>query len=265
MNIYKFIGGATPLLVSVPHAGTAMPREIAPRLSAAASALPDTDWHVDRLYDFLPALGASVLIATQSRYVVDLNRPPDDRPLYPGASNTGLCPTTTFGEEPVYLDGAAPDEAEIAARRARYWRPYHERLAAELAVIRERHGMALLWDAHSIRSRVPRFFQGQLPDLNLGTGGGTSADAGLLARLEQVAARAGPDYSCVANGRFKGGYITRAHGDPANGVHAVQLELAQATYMDEAPPYAFREDMAARIRPVLRALLESALDWSANP
>jgi N-formylglutamate deformylase len=260
---FRFTPGTVPLLVSLPHVGTGVPPEIEARLTGAARALPDTDWHVDRLYDFLGELGASVLAATQSRYVVDLNRAPDDAPLYPGASNTGLCPAATFGESPIYLDGRAPGAEEIAARRETYWRPYHDRLAATLDEMRARHGTALLWEAHSIRSRVPRFFAGRLPDLNFGTGGGVSADPGLLARLAAVA-EAAQGYSHALNGRFKGGYITRTYGDPTGGVHAVQLELSQITYMDEEPPYNFREDLAAGIRPVLRRLLETALAWAGE-
>jgi N-formylglutamate deformylase len=261
---FTFKAGAGPLLVSMPHVGTEVPDAIAARMTEVAKTVPDTDWHVDRLYDFLGELDASILAATQSRYVIDLNRAPDDRLLYPGASNTGLCPATTFGEDAIYLDGQEPDAAEIEARRAAVFRPYHERLASALAAIRERHGYALLWEAHSIRSRVPRFFEGRLPDLNLGSAGGVSADAKLIARLAHVAETVGVEagYSFALDGRFKGGYITRAFGDPGNGVHAIQLELSQITYMDEAPPFGFREDLANRIRPVLRRFLEVTLDWA---
>jgi N-formylglutamate deformylase len=260
---FTFKAGASPLLVSMPHVGTQVPEAIAARMTELARTVPDTDWHLDRLYDFLDHLDASVLAATQSRYVIDLNRAPDDRPLYPGASNTGLCPVTSFDEEPIYLDGQGPDTAEIAARKDQVFRPYHERLGRALAAIVERHGYALLWDAHSIRSRVPRFFEGRLPDLNLGSAGGASADPALIARLSQVAETEGAaaGYSHALDGRFKGGYITRSFGDPAQGVHAVQLELSQITYMDEAPPFGFRDDLAAGIRPVLRRLLATALDW----
>lgn len=260
MEPYRFTTGSAPLLVSMPHVGTHLPTDIAARMNPAARALSDTDWHVDRLYDFLDQLGASVIAANHSRYVIDLNRAPDDRPLYPGASNTELCPTTSFDEQPLYRAGQAPDAAEVALRRRFAWQPYHDRLRQELEALKARHGLALLWDAHSIRSRVPRFFEGRLPDLNLGTGGGVTADPDLLARL---AASAGAgNYNCVANGRFKGGYITRNYGRPAAGIHAVQLELSQITYMDEDPPYGFREDLAAGIRPLLRRLLETALDWA---
>jgi N-formylglutamate deformylase len=260
MEPYRFTAGTAPLLVSMPHVGTHVPTEIAARLSPAARALPDTDWHVDRLYDFLDQLGASVIAANHSRYVIDLNRAPDDRPLYPGASNTELCPTTGFDRQPVYLAGQGPEAAEVAARRAGTWQPYHDRLEAELRSLGARHGTVLLWDAHSIRSRVPRFFEGRLPDLNLGTGGGATAAPELLERLTATAAASA--YSWVANGRFKGGYITRNYGRPEAGVHAVQLELSQITYMDEAPPYGFREDLAGGLRPLLHGLLEAALDWA---
>ena len=260
---FTFRAGGSPLLVSMPHVGTELPEAVATHMTELAKTVPDTDWHVDRLYDFLDHLDASILAATQSRYVIDLNRAPDDRPLYPGASNTGLCPTTTFDQAPIYLDGREPDAAEIAARKDRVFRPYHARLGRALAAIVERHGYALLWEAHSIRSRVPRFFEGRLPELNLGSASGASADPELIARLSQVAEIEGAaaGYSYALDGRFKGGYITRSFGDPAQGVHAVQLELSQITYMDEAPPFSFRDDLAAGIRPVLRRLLETALDW----
>jgi len=259
MEPFQFRQGGVPLLVSIPHVGTHVPPDIAARMTPAALALPDTDWHLDRLYDFLGDLGASVLTATHSRYVVDLNRPPDDASLYPGQDVTGLVPLDTFARAPVYA-GPLPNRDEVAARREGWWRPYHERLAAELARLREEHGYALLWDAHSIASEVPRFFPGRLPDFNLGTGGGTAADASLAAALF-AAAESAQGYTAVLNGRFKGGYITRRYGDPANKVHAVQLELVQATYMDEAPPYPFDEGRARKVRPHLRRLLETLIAW----
>jgi N-formylglutamate deformylase len=232
-------------------------------MTEAARGVPDTDWHVDRLYDFLPALGASILQATHSRFVIDLNRPPDGKPLYPGASNTELCPTTLFDDSPIYRDGQAPGDTEVADRLQRYWWPYHERLAETLVALRHRHGYALLFDAHSIRSEVPRFFAGRLPDINLGSGGGKSASPLLAARLLDTA-MAGRGYTSVLNGRFTGGYITRHYGRPDEGVHAIQLELAQVTYMDEQAPFAFREDRAAGIRPVLRPIVEAMLEWARS-
>jgi N-formylglutamate deformylase len=245
----------------MPHTATGIPPELAARMTEAGRAVPDTDWHIHELYAFAGALGASVLRPEYSRYVIDLNRAPDGRALYKGANNTELCPISTFAEEPIWRPGAEPGEDEITERRARYWRPYHDALAAELQRLKERYGLALLWDAHSIRSQVPRFFQGRLPDLNLGTGEGSSAAPDLIQRLVRVAADA-PPFTHVLDGRFKGGYITRAYGRPAEGVHAVQLELAQIAYMDEDPPFTYRPEKAERLQPVLKALLEAMLDWA---
>ena len=263
MDTYRFAAGTTPLLFSLPHGGTHIPDEIAGRLSTAGLAMADTDWHLAQLYDFLDDLGAARLEATHSRTVIDLNRAPDDAPLYPGTRGSALCPLTSFAGEPLYRPAAEPGAAEIESRRARFWRPYHQRLVAALAAIKARHGIALLWDAHSIRSRVPSLFEGRLPDLNFGTNAGASAAASLGARL-MARAEGAEGYSRVLDGRFKGGYITRNYGDPGKGVHAVQLELSQITYMDEDPPFAFREDLAQAIRPLLRALLETALDWASG-
>ena len=232
-------------------------------MTNGARGVPDTDWHVDRLYDFLGGLGAAVIRATHSRYVIDLNRPPDSAPLYPGAANTGLCPTERFDGQPLYNSGEAPAAEEIEDRLQRYWRPYHERLASELQALRARHGIALLFEAHTIRSRVPRLFDGRLPDINLGTADGKSCASDLAALLIETAGEA-EAYSSVLNGRFKGGYITRRYGRPADGVHAVQLELVQLTYMDEDPPYDFREDLAVAIRPVLNAIVQAMVGWGAR-
>ncbi|MCZ6522423.1 MAG: N-formylglutamate deformylase [Alphaproteobacteria bacterium] len=261
MELFRFTPGSTPLLVSMPHPGTYLPDGVAEHLTDEARLVPDTDWHLERLYDFAAALGAGVLAATHSRYLVDLNRPPDNRPLYPGAANTGLCPTELFDGGPLYLPGQEPDAAEVGARLERYWRPYHERLEAELAALKESFGVAVLFEAHSIRSRLPRYFEGRLPDLNLGSAAGASAAPELEARLFSLCAGAS-GYSSVLNGRFTGGYTTRHYGRPADAVHALQLELAQTTYMDETPPFAFDEARAAHLRPLLRALLEEARDWA---
>lgn len=263
MEPFRFRSGSGPLLVSMPHVGTHVPQPILQRLAPAALALPDTDWHLERLYDFLEAMAASVLIATRSRYVVDLNRPPSDADLYPGQDTTGLVPIDTFAKQPLYVPGLEPAEEEIAARVDTYWEPYHATLKRELERIRRAHGYALLWDAHSIASRVPRFFSGRLPDLNLGTHDGRSCGPGLGEKLYSVAARAA-GYSAVINGRFKGGYITRHYGKPDQCIHAVQLELAEITYMDERPPFVFRDPLAAKLRPHLRAMLEAMQDWGAG-
>jgi len=254
MQLFKFRPGSSVLLVSMPHTGTHVPEWLAPRLSAAARPLADTDWHLERLYDFLDELGASVLVATHSRYVVDLNRPPDNTSLYPGQDTTGIVPLDTFHNEPIYLPGFPPSDDEVAKRIETYWRPYHQRLQQALEETKAKHGYALLWDAHSILSQLPRFFKGKLPDLNLGTADGRSCAPGLGEALLQSV----EGYSAVLNGRFKGGYITRRYGNPASRVHAVQLELSEATYMDERAPYAFRENRAKKLRAQLRTFLMRA-------
>jgi N-formylglutamate deformylase len=252
--------GTRPLLVSVPHAGTHVPDDLRARLTDTARTLPDTDWHVDRLYAFARDIGASMLVATHSRYVIDLNRPPDGHSLYPGRDTTGLCPVDTFDREPLYRN-APPSPAEIAARIEAVHRPYHDALAAELARLRERHGSVVLWDAHSIRSVVPRFFDGVLPDFNLGTVDGASAAPELVARVAASAAHAG-GFTSVVDGRFKGGHITRRYGVPSRGIHAIQLEMAQRVYMDEAPPYAWRRDLAGHVTPHIHAMLDAALAFA---
>ena len=263
MDLYTYRQGGSPLLVSMPHSGLHIPDDIRARMTPAGHLMADTDWHVDRLYDFLDALDATVVIATHSRYVIDLNRPPDGTSLYPGQSVTELVPTTTFDDEPIYTAGKNPDENEIGRRRDTYWQPYHNRLEQELTRLTALHGRVVQYDAHSIRSEVPRFFKGKLPDFNLGTGAGQSADETLANRLLAVCQRA-QGYSAVLNGRFKGGHITRSHGRPAGHVHAVQMELSQSTYMDEAPPFTFRDDLAAKVRPHLKAVLEEAIAWAAE-
>jgi len=256
MEPFRWRPGKTALLVSMPHVGTHIPGHLLARMTPVAARLDDTDWHLEQLYDFLNALGASLLAATHSRYVVDLNRPPDGSSLYPGQDTIGLVPLDTAAREPLYAPGAEPGGEEIARRVKRYWKPYHDQLAAELERLRTAHGHALLWDAHSIASVLPRFFQGRLPDLNLGTVNGQSCGAGVGERLFEIA-RCAPGYSAVLNGRFIGGYITRGYGSPRDGIHAVQLELAQSSYMEELqPPYRFREDLAQRLRAPLKALLE---------
>ncbi|MDO5626263.1 MAG: N-formylglutamate deformylase [Pseudomonadota bacterium] len=262
---FAFHPGTAPLLISFPHVGTHIPPALAERLTPKAREVNDTDWHLPRLYDFARGLGASLLIATHSRYVIDLNRPLDGTSLYPGQSVTALCPVDDFDGERIYLDVAdEPGEAEIAERRATCWQPYHDALTAELARIRAAHGVAVLWDAHSIRSVLPRFFDGQLPDLNLGTADGASCAPELAQELLAVAESA-PGFTAVLNGRFKGGHITRAHGHPQGGVHAVQLEMTQRSYMQEAMPFDYLPGQAARIQPTLQRLLQTALAFAREP
>ncbi len=254
-EVFTLHRGSAPLLVSLPHDGSAIPGAIAARMTDSARRAPDTDWHVSRLYAFARELGASVLVPRHSRYVVDLNRPPDDVSLYPGQNTTGLCPIVQSSGEPVYRDGQEPDAAEIAARVDAYWRPYHAALQAEIARIRAAHGRVVLWEGHSIRGEVSFLFEGRLPDLNLGTASGASCSPALQARLEAVLA-AQSRYDWVANGRFKGGYITRHYGAPADGIDAVQLEISQRIYMDEAS-FAWDEALARQTQRTLRTLLEA--------
>jgi N-formylglutamate deformylase len=263
MDTYRFRAGSSPLLISMPHVGTHIPANLAAAMTPAGLEVPDTDWHVDLLYDFLDELGAGVLQATHSRYVIDLNRTPTGEALYPGARNTELCPTTRFDDQPIYRPDLAPDGVQIAERRNLYWQPYHDRLALELAAIKAKHGYALLFDAHSIRSRVPRFFEGRLWDINLGSGDGVAASPAICEAVLDVAAKA-ESYTSILNGRFKGGYITRRYGRPIDCIEAIQLELSEITYMDEDPPFALRQDLAAGIRPVLRRILEALMAAGAK-
>ncbi len=257
--VYTLFSGDTPLLVSVPHAGTCLPESLSARLTPAARKLPDTDWFVDRLYRWVTGMGAGLLVARYSRYLIDLNRPPDDVSLYDTNAGPGLLPLETFSGEALYRDGLQPSAEEASQRRRSYWQPYHDALAAELKALKKRHGYALLLDAHSIRSEVPRLFTGTLPDLNLGSNRGASANAGLI-RAAAVALESRPQYSRVLDGRFRGGYITRHYGQPHEGVHALQLEMAQSVYMQESPPI-FDEGLAAAAEPLLRHFLATLLGW----
>lgn len=259
-DIFDLTRGDSPLVVSMPHCGTALSPGLKERLTTAARALPDTDWHIPRLYDFAPAMGATVLSARYSRYVVDLNRPPGNESLYPGQATTGLCPETLFDGTLLYADGRGPDESEVAERVEIYWRPYHDALAEEIARVKARHGFALVYDAHSIRSHVPRLFKGRLPDLNLGTVMGKSCPSSLREALALVLAEISTHgHQAVVDGRFIGGYITRHYGRPDENVFAVQMELAQAAYMDEHPPFEYRDARAESFKRHLKRILETLI------
>jgi N-formylglutamate amidohydrolase len=244
----------------MPHGGTTIPDWLAPRLSEEGRAIDDTDWWIDQLYDFAEALDASVVRTTVSRYVIDCNRDPSGVSLYPGQATTELCPVQTFDGVSLYQDGEAPGDAEIADRRAKYFRPYHDALAAELARLKAIHGYALLFDCHSIRSVVPRLFEGRLPVFNIGTNSGASCDEGISAAVVK-AVSAHPAYDHALNGRFKGGWITRHYGQPAQNIHAVQLELAQLAYMEEARPWRFDPIKTRDLQPTLRQALAGMIDW----
>lgn len=255
---YDFTPGPSPLLISMPHVGTQLMPEVAAGLAEPAKGLCDTDWHLPILYDFARDLGASLLIARWSRFNIDLNRPSDDKPLYATAT-TGLYPDVLFDGQPLYQPGKAPD----AIARARYlsdiWHPYHDRIAAELARCKAEHGFGVLFDAHSIKGNVPRLFDGDLPDFNIGTNGGESCAPDLTARLAKACDA--PGYTHIVNGRFKGGHITRHFGRPADNIHAVQLELAQRTYMCEEPPFDYQPATAMCVQQVLRRFVETLVNW----
>jgi formiminoglutamase len=259
--------GAAPLLVSIPHTGTEIPEALAGDFVSPWQALRDADWWIDRLYDFAPALDATVIRTRISRSVIDVNRDPSGASLYPGQATTGLCPTTDFDGAPLYRDGREPDEAEIARRRQAFHDSYHDVIADEIARLRALHGRVVLYDCHSIRSVIPRLFEGELPVCNIGTDRGRAADPRLAARIAGRCAEAG--FSHVTNGRFVGGWITRRHGAPAEGVHAVQMELACRGYMEEpsAPsaanwPTPYDPARAATLRGVLEGILRDCLDFA---
>lgn len=258
MQARRLIQGTAPLLISIPHMGVNVPADVKKRMTREGQRLADTDWHVDRLYDFAIGMGASVLMPAYSRYVIDLNRPENDESLYPGQVKTGLCPLETFDGQKIYKDGEEPDAIEKANRIGAYWLPYHDALQAELARIKSVHGHAVLYDAHSIRSVVPRLFDGRLPDLNLGTAKGASCDEKLAQAV--LAAASSGNYSAVLNGRFVGGHITRHYGRPADNIHAIQMELAQVNYMDEET-FAYLSEKAEMLREILRRVITSLLEW----
>ncbi|MBO9713448.1 N-formylglutamate deformylase [Sphingomonas sp.] len=256
--------GDAPLIVSIPHAGTDIPPQIAQQLISAERGRFDADYHVERLYAFAGALGATIVRTETSRTVIDVNRDPSGKSLYPGQATTGLCPVETFDGEPLYRAGAEPDAAEIGFRRATWFDPYHATLAEEIARLRARHPRVVLYDAHSIRSRVPRMFEGELPMFNIGTNGGQSCAPELADAVARICRASGASH--VVDGRFKGGWITRHYGCPGDGVHAIQMELAMRGYCDEGltvdwPPH-WDEARAEPCREVLRHILAAAVDFA---
>lgn len=261
--------GDAPLVVSMPHTGTDLVEGIEAGLESPWLARKDADWWVDKLYDFAVDLGATVIRTSISRTVIDANRDPAGVSLYPGQATTELCPTTTFDAELLYRAGYAPDAAEIAARRRTYFDPYHAAVTAELARLRSSHRKVILYDCHSIRSRIPRLFNGQLPNFNIGTNSGASCAPQLTARVEAICEETA--YSRVTNGRFKGGYTTRHHGQPAEGVHALQMELACRGYMREPAdvnpgnwPTPYDEGIAAPMRVVLERILTGCIEFATQ-
>ena len=257
--------GTAPLLLSMPHSGVEIPQDIERTLQSAWLARCDTDWWIEQLYDFAEELDATIVRTRLSRTVIDVNRDPSGRSLYPGRATTELCPTTSFEGEPLYVPGQAPDPLAVAARRQRYFEPYHAALAAEIARLRALHGALVLYDCHAIRSRIPRLFEGELPQLNIGTFAGASCSPALRAAVHALCA-ASP-FSCVLDGRFQGGYITRHYGRPSQGIHALQMELAFRGYLreplgpvDQATwPVSYDAAFAEPLRRLLRQVLGRCL------
>ena len=256
-EIFDIHEGSLPLVVSVPHDGRDVPEDILERMTPRGRELPDTDWHVAQLYDFAQDLGATVIAARYSRYVVDLNRADSDAALYAGQVSTGLCPERTFDGAPIYESGFRMTADERRARVNQYWRPYHQRIRESLDTLVAEHGFALLWDAHSIASTVPRLFDGTLPALNVGTNSGKSCPAA-VERAVVDAARQSP-FSLAVNERFRGGHITRHFGEPAKRCYAIQLEIAQRCYMDEQT-VRYDSARADRLRETLTAMLRAYLE-----
>ena len=261
MQTFEMSRGTRPLLISMPHQGTSLAPEMSGTVTPEALKLADTDWHLKQLYNFATEVGASIIWPHYSRYVIDLNRPPDNANLYPGANSTELCPTSTFGSKAIYLPGNEPDDEEVSRRLTTYWQPYHNALNNELHQIRQQFGIAVLFDAHSIRSQVPRLFEGRLPDLNIGTSSGASCGPTMeAAALERLSGQ--KKYTLVSNQRFKGGYITRAYGNPDQGIHAMQLELVQRAYMEESHPFNYLPARASDIKPLLVQLISRLAQWA---
>lgn len=257
---FNFTEGDTPLLVSMPHCGTQLTNAVKTGLTSRASDLPDTDWHIPQLYDFLEPLGVSSIAANYSRYVIDLNRPADDTPLY-SSPTTSLFPEILFDSSAVFTDGGIPSDEERNRYKAQIWQPYHDKIHQELLRLKQQFGYAILFDAHSIHSHVPMLFEGKLADFNWGTNQGESCDNSIEQAMKATCEK-NENYTHVVNGRFKGGYITRFHGQPANNIHAIQLELSQATYMEEQAPFPYREELAAPTKKLLQQLISTLSTWT---
>lgn len=261
--------GDVPLIVSFPHTGTELPEALASQFLSPWLARRDADWWVHELYAFAQQMGATTVRTAVSRSVIDVNRDPSGTSLYPGQNTTGLCPLTTFDNQPLYRDGHGPDEAEIARRRDTWFVPYHDALTAEIARLRAEHGTVVVYDAHSIRSHIPHLFDGQLPQFNLGTNGDTTCDNALTDVVDNLCAMSGMSH--VRNGRFKGGYITRHYSDIPGGVHTLQMELACRGYMHEPEavdehswPTPLDPDHAAPLRATLQQVLDACLDFATS-
>lgn len=255
---FSYQQGNSPIIVSFPHDGILLPSEIKDHFNALGQQVPDTDWFVNQLYNFLPELDVSFFIPEFSRYVVDLNRSSQGGSLYPGQYETSVCPVATFDDESIYKDGKEPDADEVARRIAAYWQPYHDHIQSEIARVKAFHGYAILWDAHSIRGVVPQLFDGVLPDLNFGTAAGTSCAPDILKRVTAIA-HAQSHFSVVENARFKGGYITRNYGKPDENVHTIQLEINQSIYMADDQAAMLDEGKCEKLRPLLKCFIAALI------
>ncbi|MCE2574132.1 N-formylglutamate deformylase [Komagataeibacter sp. FNDCR2] len=259
--VFSYTRGTAPVLVTLPHAGTALAPGMEERMTARGRLLPDTDWYMEKLYAPATDMGIGVIRANYSRYVIDLNRGPDDSTLYPGRPKTGLVPELTFDGTPIYQSGLMPDEAEIGEHLTHYWQPYHDAVAEELARLKAQWGWAILWDGHSIKTEIPRLFEGPLPDLNFGTNQGASCAPSLINGVVNIAGQ-DKDYSHIVNGRFKGGYTTRHYGQPEQGIHAIQLEKAQTIYLThEDAPWPINTDKTRKISILIGQMLQQAISW----
>jgi N-formylglutamate deformylase len=259
MSLIEIVRGNSPLVLGLPHTGTDVPDDCLARLNETGRGLADTDWHIDRLYTGLVDNVTSVR-ATVHRYVIDVNRDPSGKSLYPGQNTTGLCPLTDFDGLPLYHDGQEPDATEVARRQAAYHVPYHAALQAELDRVKAIHGFVVLYDCHSIRSEIPFLFDGTLPDFNIGTNSSASCAPSIEAAVAHICQSAA-GYSTILNGRFTGGWTTRHYGRPAEGLHAIQMELTQSAYMLERAPWDYVEATAERTRAHLKSILEALSDW----
>lgn len=259
-STYSLTSGHIGILISMPHNGQKIPKSIAKTMTNCGRAVADTDWYIDKLYDFATSLGAYILKPQYSRYVIDLNRDPKGKSLYSGANNTELCPTTAFNLSPLYLKDQQPTQQDITKRIEHYWQPYHQALTDTLLLLKQKYTRVVLLDAHSILSQVPRFFEGQLPDFNFGTANGISCDKQLLKNIQNLDLS---PYSTISNGRFKGGYITRAYGDPCNNIHAIQLELSQRTYLDEPTNY-YNEQKAEQVKKQLKRFVQCLVEFTVQ-
>mgnify|MGYP006131448893 CR=1 FL=1 len=253
MNVFDVFKGTSPIVLGQPHGGTFVPEDIFSRLNQRGQGLDDTDWHISKLYDGLLS-GASVVKSNVHRYVIDANRDPAGKSLYPGQNTTELCPTTDFDGSDIWHGDQTPSSDEVETRRLTYHAPYHAALVEELDRVRQIHGIAILYDCHSIRSNIGFLFEGTLPIFNIGTDNGITCSTKVEAIVHSLCQETDPS-DTVLNGRFKGGWTTRHYGQPEIGIHVIQMELAQRSYMSESYPWSYRMDRAKTLQPKLKRIL----------